>query len=83
VQRLVIVCFRLRDVVVKLAGDRFPFVMNERQHCVTIIHAIDQHSHGANVVEVVEGQIFRLHFAMDRPDVFRSPRNLGFDVEPG
>ena len=50
VQRLVVVGFRLRDVIVKLTLNRLPEIVRQTEHGIAISRVIDQHTNGADVV---------------------------------
>ena len=81
VQRLVIIGFRLCDVIVELALNRLPKIMDQRQHRVAIADGIDQNTNCANVIKFFERDIFRLHFAVNRKYVFRAPGKVRIDAE--
>jgi hypothetical protein len=68
-QTLVQVIFRPRDIVVELARDRLPQVMDDAQHLIALGDRIDDHADGAHVENLVEWQILALHLVIDAGDV--------------
>ena len=80
VQRLVLVAFRARDVVVKLTGDVRPQRVHDTKRRITGGEIIDQHAQRAHVVEFGKFQPLALHLAPDRIDVFRPSGDIGLDA---
>ncbi len=76
VNRAVEIVLRRRDVVVELAGNELPQRVNDAERRIAFGDGIDQHPRGADVHELLEGQLLGLHLAPDAVDVFRP----SFDV---
>ena len=77
VQRAIAVGFRLRDVIVELAGERRPHVMDDAERRVTIADVVDQDAHGADVVERVDADFLAPHLFPDAIDVLGPSRDVG------
>ena len=68
---LVTVLFGHSNVVIELAGYVRPSAVNNAQRCVTTGEIIDNNPHRPDVVDIIQGNALRLHFAPDAENVFR------------
>ena len=73
VERAVCVRLRARDVVVEFALDRCPQVVHDAEHRVALADVADDHAHGTDVVEPLEGHVLAAHLSPDRIEVLRPP----------
>ena len=80
VQRPVVVRLRLGDVVVELARQRRPQLVDDAEHRVAIAHVVDEHAHRADVVERLDAAALAAHLAPDAEDVLRPAADLGVDA---
>ncbi len=71
VNRPVQVLLRRRDVVVEFPGDELPKRVHDAERRVAIGDAADEHARRADVHELVERQVLRLHLPPDAENVFR------------
>ena len=78
-QRLVLIAFRTRDVVVELARHERPQRMHDAERGVTVRDVRHQYAQCANVVQGREFEPLFLHLPPDRIDMFRSSGDVGFD----
>ena len=83
-QRLVVVRFRARDVVVELALYRGPQVVHHAEHRVALADVLHDHAHRADVVELLERHALAAHLPPDRIDMLRPPLDRArLDARPG
>ena len=80
VQAFVAVAFRVSDIVVELARNRLPQAVDDAEHGIAFGHGIDQHAHGADVVQAVKIQLFLHHFAVNGIDVLGAAGHVAFDA---
>ena len=76
VQRSVVVGLRLRDVVVELARQRRPQMMDDAERGVAVLDVVDQDPHGADVVQAVDARLLAAHLVPDAVDVLRPAGDL-------
>ena len=80
VQRLVAVGLGPRNVVVELARDRRPDLVDDAEHRVALLHVVDQHAEGPQVLDLGEGQPLGPHLVVDAVDVLGPASDLGGDT---
>ncbi len=68
------------DVVVELPGDELPQRVHHPERRITFGNRVHEDARGANVHELLEGEVLRLHLAPDAVDVFRTSLDRGFDA---
>jgi hypothetical protein len=83
VQRLISVGLGLGDIVVELARDRRPQAVDNAEDGVTIGDRVDQHAHGADVVDLVEADPLAQHLLVDAVDVLGPAADLAGDLGLG
>src|SRR5690242_3280285 len=71
------------DVVVELARDRSEGRVDDAKRRITRLDRLDDDAHGANVVELAEGELFALHLAMNAVEVLRPALDLCADAGGG
>ena len=76
-QRPVAVGFRLGDVVVEFPCEGRPEVVHQPQRCVTVLDALDEDTHRANVVERIDARVLAAHLVPDAVNVLRSAGEIG------
>ena len=76
VQRSIVVGLRFRDVVVELARQRRPEVMDAAERRIAVLDVVDQDPHGADVVEAVDARLLAPHLEPDAVDVLRPAGDL-------
>ncbi len=79
-QRAIVVFLGIRDVVVELARNIRPQVVNGSERRVALFDVLNEDSHRADVVQRVQAAVFTLHFSPDAIDVLRSTGNVGVDA---
>ena len=76
-QGTVVVALGIRDVVVKLLGNRRPEVVHQPQRGIAILDLIDDHPQGAHVVNLGKGHTLFAHLVPDAVNVLGTTINLG------
>ena len=71
-QGLVHIEFRVRDVILEPARDRFPLGMSNPEHAVAVSHVVDQHPQPDEVVDIGEITTPNHHLLINRVEVFGS-----------
>ena len=79
-QRLVAVRLRCGDVVLEAARNRLVQVVNVAEHVVAVRHGIDNNAHGADIIDLVDGLVLGVHFAVDRVNMLDASRNRVVNV---
>jgi hypothetical protein len=80
VQRTVVVALGLRDVVVEFARDRLPQVVHQSEHRIAVDLMLDQHAHGTNVIQLIEGEVLAPHLVDDAGDVLGTAADLALNA---
>src|SRR5690242_11312953 len=78
-QRLIEVILWCSDVIIELARDWTPCLMNYPQHLIAGVNIIDQNADGTNIVNLLERDAFALHLAPDAVDMLGTPADLRID----
>ncbi len=78
-QRLVTVRLRASDVVVVIAGNGRPLLMNRRQRLIALRHAGHDHSQATHVAQLVKGQPLAAHLVDDAVNMLRAADDFGGD----
>ncbi len=69
--RAIEVVFRGGDVIVELARNELPQRVHDAERRVAFGHRVDQHARRADVHDLLERELLRLHLAPDAVDVLR------------
>lgn len=78
--RLVTVGFRVGHVVVEFIRQMAVVSMDDPQRGIAILQTLSHNTHRANVKQLVESEVFFLHFAPDTVDMLRPAIDLGLDA---
>ena len=79
-QRLIAIRLRRGDIVLEAARNRLVQVVNVAEHVVAVRHGIDNDAHGADIINLVDGLVLGIHFAVDRVNMLDAGRNRVVDV---
>src|SRR5882724_11477308 len=80
VNRTVSVVLRGCNVVVELPGNELPQRVHHPERRIAFGYRVHEDTSGANVHELLEGELLRLHLAPNAIDVFRSSLDRRFDA---
>ena len=75
-QRLVHVGLGHGDIVLEAVGHLLPQRMHDAQHRIAVLHAVDQHAQGNQVVDLLKGLVLQHHLAVDAVKVLRAAVDL-------
>ena len=64
----------------KAARNRLVQVVDVAEHVVAVRHSIDNDAHGADIIDLVDGLVLGIHFAVDRVNMLDAGRNRVVDV---
>ena len=76
VDRAIQIVLRGGDVVVELAGNELPERVHDTERRIAFGNRIDEHPRRADIHDLVEGELLRLHLAPDAVDVLRPAVDL-------
>ena len=74
-QRLIAVGLGCGDIILKPPRDRLIEVVDIAEHIVAIGHGINNHTHGADVVNFIDGLVLGIHLAVNRVNMLDARRN--------
>ena len=80
VQRLVAVGLGCGDIVLEAARDGLIQVVHIAEHVVAVRNRVHDHTHRADVVDLVDRLVLGVHLAVDRVDVLDARGDRVFDV---
>ncbi|MNY23128.1 hypothetical protein D3C86_1567780 [compost metagenome] len=83
VQGLVAVGLRPRDVVVELARNRLPDMVDDAEDRVAILDVVHDHAERAHIVQIGEIEFLAAHLLPDAVDVLGPAGDLGGDAGRG
>ena len=78
--RTVPIVLRGRDVVVEFPGNELPQRVHHTQRRIAFRNGVHEDACGANVHELLEGELFGVHLAPNAIDVFRPPLDRRVDA---
>ena len=78
--RLVTVGFRVGHVVVEFIRQMAVVSMDDPQRGIAILQTLSHNTHRANVKQLVESEVFFLHFAPDTVDMLRPAIDFRLDA---
>ena len=81
VDRLIVVLFWRRDVVLEAAGHGAPGGVRDAEHAIAIVDAIDDDAECVDVGQLLEADLLVRHLAPDRVGLFLAALDLGLDAD--
>lgn len=79
-QGTVAIFLGVRNVIIKLPGNRLPVTVHHAQHLVALRDRIHQHPHGAYVEDLGKIHTLALHLLPDAVDVLGTATDLSRDA---
>ena len=77
---LVAIGLRVGDVIIKLIRQMAVVSMHYPQRGIAVLQALGDNPHRPHVKQLVESEMFFLHFAPDAIDMLRTTVNLSLDA---
>jgi len=82
-QRLIVIVFRLSNIIIKFRMKGLPLIVNNSERHITFSHSINQYAHRTYIKNFIKINTFCLHFPPNTVNMFRAAINFRLNASIG